>query len=120
MKALLLIAHGSHNQISNDEIFQLAESLKYLELDFDLVNCAFLELVQPDIASRISYLADEGATEITVLPYFLAQGNHIVRDIPEIISKSRKQFPDTPINTLPHIGKATNMLNLLVEHINTG
>ncbi|HAO23817.1 MAG TPA: cobalamin biosynthesis protein CbiX, partial [Methylophaga sp.] len=45
MKALLLVAHGSRRQRSNDEVIELAEKLKTeCAQHYDIVQAAFLEL----------------------------------------------------------------------------
>lgn len=126
IKALLVIAHGSKNSDSNTEIHDLTALLetlmqhaddKNLAEKFTFVDCAFLELTDPDIATVIERLVKKGAIEITVLPYFLAKGNHINRDIPEKIAAARMRFPDITITVVPHIGKAANMPDLLIRHL---
>ena len=119
MKALLLIAHGSKNQNSNDEICDLLEAFKATRHGFEILDYAFLELSEPDIATAIKSLVGLGASEIKVLPYFLAKGNHIARDIPEKVSDVQNTYPDIPIDILPHIGASTKMLNLLLELVST-
>ncbi len=133
MNALLLIAHGSNNPDSNDEIHALTDSLRThighspenlsenlpenLPENFALIACAFLELSTPNIATTIGNLVEQGATEITVLPYFLAKGNHIDKDIPERIADAQIRFPDIAFYVMPHVGKAANMLDLLLGHL---
>ncbi|WP_423910667.1 sirohydrochlorin chelatase [Candidatus Spongiihabitans sp.] len=126
IKALLLIAHGSGNQDSNDEIHALTRLLRTsfstrpknsLDEKFAFVDCAFLELTDPDIATAIDSLVREGVTEITVLPYFLAKGNHINKDIPAKISVTQIRFPSITVNSIPHIGKAADMPDLLIRHL---
>ena len=122
MKALLLVAHGSRSQESNDEILTLTSSLRAQvtrvpDQEFDIVNCAFLELVEPDIDAGINTLVKQGVDKITLLPYFLAKGNHVNRDIPEIIVAAQSRFPGVTIDLIPHIGEAANMCKLLIEHL---
>ena len=119
MKALLLIAHGSKNQNSNDEICDLLEAFKATRHGFEILDYAFLELSEPDIATAIKSLVGLGASEIKVLPYFLAKGNHIARDIPEKVSDAQNTHPDITIDILPHIGASTKMLDLLLELVST-
>ena len=122
MKALLLIAHGSRSLESNEEICELCNALRTLMAnsqgkDFDMVECAYLELTKPDIETAIAVLVRDGAMTISVLPYFLAKGNHVNNDIPEIVAVAQNQYPDIKMNIVPHIGKAANMLKLLLEHL---
>jgi sirohydrochlorin ferrochelatase len=122
MKALLLVAHGSRSPESNNEIISLTRSLRAhiahaAEQKFEIVKCAFLELAEPDIDAGISSLVEQGVDNITLLPYFLARGKHVNRDIPEIIAAAQSRFPGVTVDLIPHIGEAANMCKLLDEHL---
>ena len=117
MNALLIIAHGSRNAESIREIQDLTCRLKNATDQFDLVECAFLEMAEPDIATGLTGLIKKGAKEIVALPYFLAKGNHVIRDVPDEISGAQCQHPDIEIRLLPHIGKSTGMADLITEHV---
>ncbi|MFC1665174.1 sirohydrochlorin chelatase [Pseudomonadota bacterium] len=118
MKALLLVAHGSNNQNSNNEICQLLQAFRSTCHGFEMVEYAFLELGEPNIGTAVMHIIRLGADEIIVLPYFLAKGNHITRDIAKIVSELQDIYPGTSIEILPHIGASTKMLDLLLEHVN--
>ena len=117
MNALLIIAHGSRNTESVREIQDLTSRLQNAADHFDRVECAFLEMVEPDISAGLSALIESGSTEIVVLPYFLARGNHVIRDVPDEISNVQRRYPDIEIRLLPHIGKSAGMENLIIDHI---
>ncbi len=90
MKFLLLIAHGSRRQGANDEIERLAKRVAGLgDNDYDGVVAAFLEIAEPDIHHGISRCVELGADHIVVVPYFLAGGNHVNKDIPGEIACAR-------------------------------
>lgn len=116
MKALLVIAHGSRRQQSNQEVIDLAAILsKRPEHDFDIVVPAFLELADILIPDGVETCAKAGATEITVLPYFLNSGKHVTRDIPEVITAIKPQYPDIDIKVTQHIGASPVMLDLILK-----
>lgn len=117
MNALLLIAHGSRNTDSIREIQNLTSSLNHTADDFDIVECAFLEMAAPDILTGLTELIHRGSKEITILPYFLARGNHVIRDVPAEISEVQSRHPDIKIRLLSHIGKSTGMESLIMEHV---
>ncbi len=52
---------------------------------FAVVEAAFLELGQPDLASAVSAVVKNGATGVIVIPYFLTLGLHLERDLPRLI-----------------------------------
>ena len=117
MNALLIIAHGSRNTESIREVQDLTDRLKNATANFDLVECAFLEMAEPDISAGLSSLIEKGSKEIVILPYFLAKGNHVIRDVPDEISSVQRLHPDIEIRLLPHIGKSPGMADLITEHV---
>lgn len=117
MKALLLVAHGSRRESSNDEIRALTAQIRAARCRFDLVEHAFLEMAEPDIAASGGRLAAAGATDIVVLPYFLAAGKHLRADIPAEVAQLEAQHPAVRFTLAPHLGAAANMLRLIHEHL---
>lgn len=116
MNALLLIAHGSRRAESNDDVRQLAARIEQLDNDrFDLVVPSFLELAEPDIAAGIDRCVAAGATEITVLPYFLSPGRHVVEDIPRELEQARARHPAVRIDQRDHIGAAERMAAMMLD-----
>lgn len=114
MKALLIIAHGSRRKSANDEIGNVAKQVSQIQDNgHDIVVHAFLEFAKPDIANGINQCVESGATKVTVVPYFLAAGSHVVRDIPAELSSCRKNHPELTINLSQHFG----VLNSIAENI---
>ncbi|MDR4503462.1 MAG: CbiX/SirB N-terminal domain-containing protein [Candidatus Scalindua sp.] len=115
MKALLLVAHGSRRQQSNDEVVLLADKLrKKCFAQYNIVHAAFLELAEVLIPDGIRKCIDEGASSVVVLPYFLNSGRHVVDDIPNIVKDTMKYYPDVDIRIAPHLGASDLMLELLI------
>ena len=50
--------------------------------EFDEVVAAHLEAPEPTLSSAVRRCVAGGATELVVVPYFLAPGGHVARDIP--------------------------------------
>ncbi len=118
MKVLLIISHGSRRKESNDEVLRLCERIANKPGPaIEKVCSAFLELASPGIDSAIADLADEGATEIVIFPYFLAAGTHVVKDIPLIIDGERKKYPHICFNIVPHLGAIQGISSLILDHI---
>lgn len=116
MKHLLIIAHGSRRAGSNEEIDQLAELVANKpENHFDHVSSAFLEIAKPSIPEAINNCIDKGATHITVLPYFLAAGRHVIEDIPNEVKKVEYDPGKVKVVIKPHIGSASNMPQIILD-----
>jgi len=115
MKSLLLVAHGSRRAESNAEIAVVAKSLSdRVQGHYAQTGHAFLELAQPSIPDGIDELVKNGATEITILPYFLSAGRHVHEDVPEIVNLKQKQYNDVKLHIAPYIGEAAEMIDVLV------
>jgi sirohydrochlorin ferrochelatase len=114
MKHLLIAAHGSRRESSNEEVKQLGVKVSaMLGMANSQVDVAFLEFASPSIENALLGLFNDKVTEVLVLPYFLSAGNHVVRDIPEEISKVLAQWPDKKITLLPHIGALDSMVGAI-------
>lgn len=120
MNALLIVAHGSRRQASNQEVFDLAQSLSgRADNRFDLVKAAFLEIADTLIPDGIEQCAKAGATEIVIMPYFLNSGKHVTQDIPNVIIAIKPQYPDISIQVTPHIGASSVMADLVLQTAST-
>lgn len=118
MKALLIIAHGSRLQASNDEVITLKDSLgDVLEMKFSVLKVAFLELCEPSISAAISDLVSAGVNEIVVMPYFLNQGRHVTEDVPNELQEMQNLYPDLVITSMPYFGRSELIPQMLKEII---
>jgi sirohydrochlorin ferrochelatase len=78
--AILVIAHGSRHAPANDDLHELVARLS-ARGDRPIVEPAFLELAEPDIATGGDRCVARGADRVLMIPYFLSAGVHIVRDL---------------------------------------
>lgn len=114
MKSLLIIAHGSRRASSNQEVTDLAKQLQEsLHDQYSTVTTAFLELAEPSIPMALHACAKLGATEITVLPYFLSAGRHVVEDVPNEVNHFREQKRDISVEILQHIGSMPAIVDVM-------
>jgi len=119
MKALLLIAHGSRRQASNDEVISLANSLmKSMSDEYNIISAGFLELAEPLISDALDDCLNNGATEIIVVPYFLSAGRHVQTDVPKEIEQWQQNHSDCCVHSVPYIGSSTMMQELIINSIN--
>jgi sirohydrochlorin ferrochelatase len=116
MRTLLLVAHGSRMTSSNETVATLAEKLRprLNQYGFGLITHAFLELTEPSIPVGVAQLVAAGATEVVVLPYFLAPGTHVVDDVPELVSEAKKMYPNVSFTVMSHLGGVDGMVDLIL------
>ena len=84
MRAILLVDHGSRVEAANAQLGEVARLVERVAGDGTRVRHAHMELATPSIPEGIDALVREGATEIVVVPYFLAPGRHATSDVPRI------------------------------------
>ncbi|MBF0276372.1 MAG: CbiX/SirB N-terminal domain-containing protein [SAR324 cluster bacterium] len=118
MKALLIVAHGSRRKEANNEFVALVKKIrKKSKEEYDFVEHAFLELCEPSLFSAAGRMVSQGADQIYVFPFFLNSGNHVARDIPEIVYQLMQNYPECDIRLLPSLGKLEGMENWVIRQI---
>ncbi len=118
MRALILLAHGSRHPQTDSELAGLADDMRRAAAA-PVVAHAFLEIARPNLGEVIEQLAGAGCRRIDVLPLFLNSGNHVVRDIPALVSEACARHPGIEIRLLPHLGAHPGYV-ALVEAIARG
>jgi sirohydrochlorin ferrochelatase len=120
MHALVLAAHGSRRQSSNEEVKALAQTIAGQCRDrYPFVNAGFLELAQPSIPDALRACAEAGATRITLVPYLLAAGRHVVEDIPGEVDSVREELAGVEMTITAHIGASALMTALVLSCADT-
>ena len=114
MKALVLVAHGSRRQASNEEVVTLSKVItELMKEEYPIIEAGFLELAEPLIPDAINCCVNQGATDVCVVPYFLSAGRHVEEDVPAEVNKARAIHSQIPMEILPHIGGSEMMIDLI-------
>ena len=118
MKALIILAHGSRRQESNQEIKNLTNDVRTLiKKEFDIVDYAFLEIAKPSLINSIKNVVSKNISEITIFPYFLNSGVHIKNDIPNIVKNARLKHPGCKFIIPPPIGAYKEMAKIILKQL---
>lgn len=113
-RALVLVAHGSRRESSNDEVRRVAAQLvEQAGERYEVVLAAFLELAEPLIPDGVQQCLDAGIEEVVVLPYFLSAGRHVVEDIPAEVAKVDNTTGAT-VRIAPYLGSAGGLASILL------
>ncbi len=114
--ALIIVAHGSRKDSSNEEVKALGDKVRSLQdKRYTFVMTSFLEFATPSLEESMLSCIDKGTSEIVILPYFLASGNHVTRDIPEAVGKIQASHPEVKITLKEHLGSSSGMVKLLSD-----
>ena len=108
-KAVVLFGHGARDPEWAQPMARTREHL-VSQAPGLRVELAFLELMQPTLAEAIDALIAQGATDVTVVPMFLAQGGHLKRDVPKLIEAARLRHPECRIAQAAAVGEADSVV----------
>ena len=116
MKALILFAHGARDPAWAEPFERLRLSVK-MRLPGIPVELAYLEFMQPDLPGAIDRLIDGGARNIDIIPAFMAQGAHLKRDLPELVSAAQSRHPAVVFTLRPALGESQPVLDAMAQQI---
>ncbi|MDR0887783.1 MAG: sirohydrochlorin cobaltochelatase, partial [Candidatus Methanoplasma sp.] len=80
-RGIMIMGHGSTLSFNKSIIETHAESLK--NKGFENIYVGYNEASLPSISDTMETLAFDGIDEVVCLPFFIASGLHMTRDIPE-------------------------------------
>ena len=114
-KALVLFAHGAR-AASWAAPFERLRDLTQARTPDLRVSLAFLELMTPRLPELVAELSASGVTELTVVPVFLGQGGHVLRDLPLMLDQLRVEYPQMAIRVVEAAGENAAVLNALSDY----
>ena len=103
-QALILFAHGARDPRWAIPFERLVERARQMRPDTE-VSLAFLELMSPRLPERVDELIQIGISRISVVPVFLGQGGHVLRDLPPLIDELRERYPQLEIRLSKAVGE---------------
>jgi sirohydrochlorin cobaltochelatase len=103
-RALVLFAHGARAQAWAAPFERLRDQAQ-ARLPQVRVTLAFLELMAPRLPEAVAALVAEGVDDVTVLPVFLGQGGHVLRDLPLLADSIRAAHPQLALQVVGAIGE---------------
>jgi len=103
-RALVLFAHGARAASWAAPFERLRDGLRAQMPDVP-VTLAFLELMEPRLPPTVDALVAQGVSDITVVPVFLGQGGHLLRDLPALADAIRAAHPGLQLRVAGAIGE---------------
>jgi sirohydrochlorin ferrochelatase len=110
---IVVFAHGSRIESANQAVRDVAARMPASESD--LVEPAFLELGQPDLAGAVDRLVSRGAARIIVIPYFLTLGTHLQRDLPRLAAEAARRYQNVEIQVTSPLDGHPALLQALLD-----
>ena len=111
---VVLFAHGSRDPAWRAPIEAVAERMRALKPQVP-VQCAYLELTTPDLATAVQLLRDTGVRAVSIWPMFLGVGRHVREDLPRLVEDLRHRHPDTQFTLRPAIAEHADVLDSMAR-----
>lgn len=114
-RALILFAHGARSA-GWAAPFERLRALTQARLPGVDVSLAFLELMEPRLPQQVGTLVAAGVRAVTVVPVFLGQGGHVLRDLPLMVEQLRAAHPDLALEVVGAAGEDPGVLRALTDY----
>ena len=113
--ALILFAHGARDPRWAAP-FERLQQVTQAQLPGVAVRLAFLELMTPRLPEVAAALAQDGCRRLTVVPVFLGQGGHVLRDLPLIVDQLKLDHPQLDIRVADAVGESAAVLDAMARY----
>jgi len=113
--ALILFAHGARDPRWSAPFLRL-QQLTQAQMPDTGVHLAYLELMEPRLPDTVARLALEGCKHVTIVPVFLGQGAHVLRDLPLIIEQLQFDHPEIDVAVAGAVGENPEVLDAIARY----
>ncbi|MFZ6674697.1 MULTISPECIES: sirohydrochlorin chelatase [unclassified Undibacterium] len=114
-KAQILFAHGARDPRWAAP-FERLQKLTQSRLPDVTVALAFLEFMTPGLPDLVAQFVADGVTDISIVPIFLGQGGHVLRDLPLILDELRNSYPSLTIKVAEAVGENATVLAAISDY----
>ncbi len=114
-RALVLFAHGAR-AASWAVPFARLTAQTQARMPQVPVSLAFLELMEPRLPEHVSALAAQGVTEVTIVPVFLGQGGHLLRDLPLMVEQLQAEHPALSVRVAGAVGEDPGVQQAMTDY----
>ena len=114
-QALILFAHGARDPRWAAPFERLRE-MAQAALPATDVSLAFLELMSPRLPEAVASLVEKGCGKVSLVPVFLGQGGHVLRDLPLLVDELRSAYPGLEISVAPAVGEDAAVLDAIARY----
>ena len=118
-QVLILFAHGAR-AASWAAPFERLRDLTQSRMPGTAVHLAFLERRTPRlpelISSLLAGLPDGAVLDATVVPVFLGQGGHVLRDLPLLLDELRQAYPQLRLKVVEAVGENASVLAAIADY----
>ena len=114
-QTLVLFAHGARDPRWAGPFQRLQAILQARKPEVN-VGLAFLEFMTPDLPTLVADAVAQGSLDIALVPIFLGQGGHVLRDLPVLLEQLRETHPGLEIRVAQAVGENADVLNAIADY----
>ncbi len=112
--AIILFAHGARDPEWAAPLRCVQAAIRQQAGEVP-VELAFLEFMAPTLPECAAALVAGGARNILVVPMFIAQGGHLKRDVPEMMTQLRSTHPEARFSLAGAIGEEEIVIKAMAD-----
>ncbi len=116
MKGILIIAHGSRTADANTVFSDVVSYVKISTPDAIVIG-ASMKFGELTIKESVLELINKGVDNIIIVPYFLFDGTHVTKDIPNEVEQALKDYPNVRVTYTTSIGMTPEMKDIVLDLI---
>lgn len=110
--AMILFAHGARDPAWRRPFDAIANAIKLAQPQVT-VEIAFLELMEPRLPHVAQDLYHRGYTQLLLIPVFLSQSGHVMRDLPAIVNQIVGSHPGLVMSVGLAIGEDESVIKAI-------
>ena len=114
-RALVLFAHGARDPLWAKPFERLQTIAQLAQPEVTVCN-AYLEFMSPDLPSVVAELVKNDCNDITIVPVFLGQGGHVLKDLPILIEQLQKSYPGLNLSKVDAVGEDDSVLEAIGQY----
>lgn len=111
-QTLILFAHGARDPEWAVPMRHVQSLVQAARPDAK-VELAFLEFMSPTLSECVQAHITAGATQIAIVPMFIAQGGHLKRELPEMVAALRSTYPAVQFSLSGPIGQVDTVMQAM-------
>jgi sirohydrochlorin cobaltochelatase len=112
---MILFAHGARDPRWAAPFLRL-QAMTQDSLPGVAVRLAFLELMTPSLPELVEQLLAQAHTHITLVPVFLGQGGHVLRDLPVMVDQLKTAHPELALTVVNAAGEQASVLAAIRDY----
>lgn len=116
LAGIIILGHGSNLKKANLLVRRVAAEIKNRS-GLSIVEPAYLQLCKPSLQEAINKLVQKGCRKVIIVPFFLFIGNHVSRDIPDVIEQEAKIHREVDFVYTKNLGHDQRINDIVMDRV---